>query len=321
MLFDRKENIDNEEILFETRQNIILGCKKVLLGFILLMILIFVFSPIVSFVGGMQVYLISFVKLPLTRYVAIALFVIIIFIILYIIWQLLSWYSNTYTITNYRIIAKKGVLYSKKTYIPFTSIQDFNTSQSLIERIIHVGDIFVYSAYDNNHIELKNITNPKKVEEIIFNEMRYSHSNQFREPIEREYINMDHYPHEGEYYYEPGNDYQKERDYSYDSYRKDDYYDYGHENLRDNLEDNVNSALNNMGFDFEPRDNGYEEPEETELYYNDPDYESMDDYYNNNKDYFQFKEPQYEENVEESREEAKIDSKKIVQRHFDKFKK
>ena len=86
MLFNRNDKITNEKTIYQTKPNILLGCKKAIFGVILLVVVLSVASPIITFIGEMQVYLISYVKLSLTRYTAIALFVIILFIILYIIW-------------------------------------------------------------------------------------------------------------------------------------------------------------------------------------------------------------------------------------------
>ena len=114
MLFNRNDKITNEKTIYQTKPNMLLGCKKAIFGVILLVVVLSVASPIITFIGEMQVYLISYVKLSLTRYTAIALFVIILFIILYIIWQLINWYYMEYILTDSRIIIKSGVLYTKK---------------------------------------------------------------------------------------------------------------------------------------------------------------------------------------------------------------
>lgn len=171
MFFDKKDKIANEKTIYTTRPSMILGCKKAIFGVILLIIVLSISSPIISFIGEMQVYLITYVQLGLTRYSAIALFVIILLIILYIIWQLLSWYSVKYILTDRRIITQRGLLNTKKSYMPYNTIQDISSSQSIIGRLIGVGSISAYSAYDNNQIELKDIPNPDKVEDLIFSRM------------------------------------------------------------------------------------------------------------------------------------------------------
>ena len=77
--------------------------------------------------------------------------------VIYIIWQLIGWYSIEYTFTESKIIIKSGVISTKKNYMPYATIQDVNTSQGILARIFNVGSVSVYSAYDNNQMELKNI--------------------------------------------------------------------------------------------------------------------------------------------------------------------
>ena len=76
MLFNKNDKIANERIIYETRPNMILGCKKAILGIILLIIILSVASPVISYIGNMQVYLISYINVGLTHYTAIALFVL-----------------------------------------------------------------------------------------------------------------------------------------------------------------------------------------------------------------------------------------------------
>ena len=98
MLFNKNDNRSNERILYKTKPNMILGCRKAVYGLVLLAIVLVVSPMLIQMIGEMQVYLISQIKLPLTRYAAIAVFVVIFVIIMYIIWQLLSWYSMEYTL-------------------------------------------------------------------------------------------------------------------------------------------------------------------------------------------------------------------------------
>ena len=336
-MFRKKDRMTNERTIYQTRQNPIIGCKKFILGLVLLIILFSVASPIISFIGGMQTYLISYVNLTLTRYVAIALFVIILFIILYMIWNLLQWYFTVYTLTNYRVITQKGILRTKKTYMQYSNIQDVNTSQSLIEKLVNVGSISLYSAYDNNDVELKNISNPGDIEEMIFNEMKsghygndedYSyqsnHSSRHYNSYEDDYRNHQNYHNKKKH--RKSNRRKKHRypkdDYNNTNHRKYEYEKYPY---NDDLEDNINHAMNDMGDNikfegFNPEykkynndHNDYHDDVEVEPYYNDPDYESMEDYYNNNKQDFQFDQEE-EENIDS-------DQRSPVERHFDKFKK
>lgn len=203
MLFDNKNDNVNERILYKTKPNMILGCKKAIFGIIVLIIIMMISPRAIQFIGDMQVYLISYVKLSLTRYTAIAFFVIILINIIYIIWQLVGWYSMDYALTESRVIVKSGVLSTKKNYMPYGTIQDLNTSQSIVAKLFNVGTVSVFSAYDNNSIELKNISNPSEVEDIIFSQMSGSRAaqhnlNRFDQPSQ----NMNRDLNDG--YYEDG---------------------------------------------------------------------------------------------------------------------
>ena len=123
----------------------------------------------------MNVYLIESTKVPMARYFAIAVFVLIMIVFLYIILKLLIWTSIKYTITESRVIVEKGILLQKKNYMPFNTIQDVSRSQSLLGKIFSVGTITLYSAYDGKDMELKDVSSPKKIEDIIFENMRGTH--------------------------------------------------------------------------------------------------------------------------------------------------
>ncbi len=170
-----KNNESNEKILYETQPNIIVYSKGILIGMILLGFLFSLYTTGIQYIGNMQVYLIESSKLPMTRYFAIAIFVCIILVIVYIVFKLLAWTTVKYTITETRVIAEKGLLLHKKNYMPFNTIQDVDRSQSLFGRLFSVGTITLYSAYDGNNIKIKDVSSPKKIEDIIFENIRGTH--------------------------------------------------------------------------------------------------------------------------------------------------
>lgn len=352
MLFNKNDERTSERVLYKTKPNMFLGCKKAIFGVVLLAIVFMVSPRIIQFIGEMQVYLISQIKLPLTRYAAIAFFVVILIIILYIIWQLLNWYSLEYTLTDSRIIIKSGLLSTKKSYMPYTTIQDINTSQNIIARLFNVGTVSVFSAYDNNLMSIENVSNPSKIEEIIFSNMM-NHRN-FQEPsynyVERDvgrtysennYIdrnigsaysenNYDDYYDE----FEPitpitreRSSYQR-REYEYYpedfNYREDNVNKYEYESYDDELDYNMNRVVNNSSetIRYEGGPNAFS----NDGHYN----EVRDNYSNSDDDYYQNMESkiQYDESHEDNRhdesthvDEIEDSSETVIRRHFDKFKK
>lgn len=339
MLFGKNNERTTERVLYKTKPNMILGCKKAIYGVVLLAV-VFIVSPMaIQFIGKMQVYLISNIQMPLTRYTAIALFVVILVIVLYIIWQLLRWFSIEYTLTDTRIIIKTGLLSTKKNYMPYRTIQDVNTSQSIFARLFNVGTVSAFSAYDNNQIKLENVSDPTKVEEIIFNNM-LGYAN-FQEPprnhIERTHDNSMHYENrDDDYYdeYEPITPIGHERNAyprrEYEYYPEDEYAyqqsranTYEYEPYDDELERNVNRVMNtsNDNIRYEGSSNTYS----NDGYYN----EVRDNYSNGTRDYYREDEVEDYTNStndrvyqKEQRQVENEDSREnAIQRHFDKFKK
>ncbi|MDO5860452.1 PH domain-containing protein [Methanobrevibacter sp.] len=333
MLFDKNEDVRNERILYQTKPNMLLGCKKAIYGVVLLVIVLMVAPIIIKFIGEMQVYLISRINLALTRYAAIAFFVVILIIIIYIIWQLFGWYSKEYILTESKIIVKSGVLSTKKNYMPYSTIQDINTSQSIIGKLFNVGSINLFSAYDNNQMELSNIGNPSQAEEIIFSHMinsrNYNQPRTFPQAnthYERGILKDDDYYERNEYYdeFEPITPIGREKDNhprrEYEYYPDDLTYE---ENTRNTYEyepynDEYYAGENRLYDDSF----GYSEPSNQRPQKNHHDglrngY-SHDDYYLNNDS-----ESYYESNAERDVQDKQMDadsSEKVIRRHFDKFK-
>ena len=343
-MFKKNDSKANERIIYQAKPNLILGCKKAIFGFILLAIVLGASGPTIQFIGKMQVYLISHIKLSLTRYTAIALFVIILMIILYIIWQIVAWYAKEYVLTDSRIMVKSGVLLTRKNYMPYSTIQDINTSQSILARAINVGSVSVYSAYDNNQMVLENISNPSEVEDIIFSKISsprrfnpYPDGQNYRNPnnyyrdrqnnIEDVYVNR--YENRDDFYMDMQEDYeddyvaitpiQHEEQYQrreYDYYPEDLNYNninqrpkYEYAPYEQNLEHNINRAMN----DYESA-NDYGK----ENYYE----EARQHFSNVNEDYSDESEIQHDKKDSKDRnKKINESSETVIKRHFDKFKK
>lgn len=171
---DKKEEF-HEKILYEAQPNIFVYSKGILISMFVLGFLFFLYSAGIQYIGNMNVYLIESTKVPMTRYFAIAVFILIMIVLLYIILKLLIWTSIKYTITESRVIVEKGIILQKKNYMPFNTIQDVSRSQSLLGKIFSVGTITLYSAYDGKDLELKDVSSPKKIEDIIFENIRGTH--------------------------------------------------------------------------------------------------------------------------------------------------
>ncbi|MCQ2970433.1 MAG: PH domain-containing protein [archaeon] len=319
MLFNKNENKANERIIYKTKSNVILGCKKAIYGLVLLIIVLSISPIMIKFIAKMQVYLISQIQLPLTRYAAIAFFVIILIIVIYIIWHIIGWYSLEYTLTDSRIMVKSGVISTKKNYMPYATIQDVTTSQSILARLFHIGTVSVFSAYDNNRLELKNISNPSEVEEIIFSNMRGSRTFQPQQSRPINYHQQDNYLDNGSYLgrnemydeFEPITPITHEKD----SYQGRDYEYYPEDRGFENS-DQIRHE-----YEYEPYDDIDRFVEEFEPHKNYPN-EIYDDELD--EDYYEFgSKNHYDEKRNEviDNDSNSLSSEKVIRRHFDKFKK
>ncbi len=87
-----------------------------------------------------------------------------------ILWQGRPFLSITlhYKITDERIVISEGLFGKSSENVELIRIQDIAHKQSFGERLINVGDVVVKS-HDTSHptIDLKNVSNPKEVHEIL----------------------------------------------------------------------------------------------------------------------------------------------------------
>lgn len=73
-----------------------------------------------------------------------------------------------YTVTNERVRITRGFFSKDREDIELMRIQDIDHSQRFTERMINIGDIVLRSADASTpEIELRNISEPEKVHEII----------------------------------------------------------------------------------------------------------------------------------------------------------
>lgn len=162
-----KDIRSGEETLFETKPRFFMYLKSGIIKFIALILVIYIFRYVVTVAASIQNFIISFVRIPLVEATVYILFFLIIVLILWIIWDLISWNYTIYTLTNQRITLQKGVIRKNKTYMHYDKIQDINVSQGIIERLTSSGDITIFGGHESTRLILNDIPNPKKVENMI----------------------------------------------------------------------------------------------------------------------------------------------------------
>lgn len=162
-----KEIRSDENIVFQTKPRFLMYAKSALIKFIVIMLIIYFFSYIISLTATVQNYIINYIQIPLVEAITLILMLLIVILFIWIIWDLLSWNYTSYIITTTRVISKTGILRKNKSFIHFDKIQDIRTTQSITERIIASGDIKIYSGHDFSNMLLYDVPNPGKVENLL----------------------------------------------------------------------------------------------------------------------------------------------------------
>ena len=156
-----------EKILLKTKPRLFANLSSVILKFIVLFLIVYLFRFIITAMATVQTYLISIVRVPLVNTTAILIYLLILILFLWIIWDIIAWRSVNYLITNKRITIEKGVIRKSRTYIHYDKIQDIIISRSLIQRISFCGDIEIFGGHEHTKLLLQDIPDPAKMEDMI----------------------------------------------------------------------------------------------------------------------------------------------------------
>lgn len=232
------DRMSSERVLYESQPNMMLYSDNFIFKIIILFILVFMFSPILALVYRIQGTLQSNYQLQfinMTYIAEIILFLCILIIIIKLVLDYLDWKNTMYTLTDKRIIIKRGLFSKEKISMPYNKVQDIDVSQSVLERILGAGDIVIYGGRDNVETILDEVPNPREVEEIILNQV-----NRLNDAYNQSQI-----PH----------GYNKFENYDNNPNRGNDYNNYGN-NIR---YDSENNSQVRQSYQSHPiRDNGYD---------------------------------------------------------------
>ncbi len=80
----------------------------------------------------------------------------------------LDWWFTRYVITNERLIVRAGVLARHGKEIPLEVINDVAFSQSVLERMVHSGDLLIESAGEHGQSRFTDIPRPEDVQSQIY---------------------------------------------------------------------------------------------------------------------------------------------------------
>ncbi len=78
--------------------------------------------------------------------------------------------STKYTVTDFRIIRKDGLLRRKETVVPYRQLERVVVNQGILDRILGIGTLSIDTGEDT--VKISSVRNPKKVEQAIMKGMQ-----------------------------------------------------------------------------------------------------------------------------------------------------
>lgn len=110
------------------------------------------------------------------QYVAAAL--VVIALVAFLV-RLIGWRSTNFVVTSERCIYRSGVLKKSGIEIPLDRISTVFFSQTLLERMLHAGDLGIESAGENSRQNFSDITNPVEVQNVIYRQMEENENRKY----------------------------------------------------------------------------------------------------------------------------------------------
>lgn len=94
-----------------------------------------------------------------------------VFGILWFIYRLIIWRTTYFVVTTDRVIYRSGVVSKSGRNIPLEGITNIASSQTVLERMLGVGDLQIESAGVTGRQRFSDILNPTRVENRIYAEI------------------------------------------------------------------------------------------------------------------------------------------------------
>lgn len=79
----------------------------------------------------------------------------------------LKWRSTHFVVTSDRVIFRSGLVIKRGIAIPLERVNNINFHQTLVERLIHAGDLQIESAGQDGQQQFFDIRRPDEVQSLI----------------------------------------------------------------------------------------------------------------------------------------------------------
>ena len=159
--FDGQDS--EEKIILFLRQHVIVNIKWVFITAILFFVL-----PIFDFFLGLGGTSVS-QNVP-AKYYFILRFFLALFTFGYFFENFLSWYFNSYIVTNKRVVDIDfyGIIHRRFSEAPLRNIEDITNAISGFGPVIfHYGDVSIQTAAEAREITFENVPDPDRVQDIV----------------------------------------------------------------------------------------------------------------------------------------------------------
>ena len=102
------------------------------------------------------------------KYLALALFAV------WALWlgvRLIKWATTQFVLTDERLIFRSGLVAKSGRVVPLERVNDITSHQSVLERILHSGDLLIESAGERGQQTFSNIPRPDHVQREIHHQI------------------------------------------------------------------------------------------------------------------------------------------------------
>jgi uncharacterized membrane protein YdbT with pleckstrin-like domain len=100
----------------------------------------------------------------------------LVLVIWWVVLPFLRWWTGTYTVTDRRLIMRRGILTKVGKDIPLMRINDVSYQRSLLDRILGCGSLYIQTAAEGGTIKLDDVPDVERVHlemtELLFGSAR-----------------------------------------------------------------------------------------------------------------------------------------------------
>ncbi len=92
--------------------------------------------------------------------------------LLWSLWHFVQWWFTRFTVSNYRVVGRRGVLARSGVEIPLDRVSNVNFNQSIVERIFGAGDLVIESSGQDGQSRFSDIRHPDDVQLLIHRQIQ-----------------------------------------------------------------------------------------------------------------------------------------------------